>query len=96
LHDHGGAAGALALVDGQLVERHGDRRVPGRLGTRVLDAVTVVGFGADHVHEVRNAGVVPAVSLHVYSPSLETMTFLAPDPRDDEVVVQEARSRVAR
>ncbi|HEY5156113.1 MAG TPA: cysteine dioxygenase family protein [Acidimicrobiales bacterium] len=86
LHDHGGAAGALALVEGQLAERYGDRRTPGRLRTRILDAVTVVGFDPDHVHAVRNVGVVPAVSIHVYSPSLETMTFFAADPRDDRVV----------
>jgi hypothetical protein len=82
LHDHGGSAGALALVEGQLVERHGDRRLPGRLRTRILDAASVVGFGEDHVHEVANRGVVPAVSIHVYSPALETMTFFG----DDRVV----------
>jgi len=32
--------------EGQLIERFGDRRAPGRLRTRVLDGMTVVGFDA--------------------------------------------------
>jgi hypothetical protein len=30
-------------------------------------------FGARHIHEVINRGVEPAVSLHVYAPSLVEM-----------------------
>ena len=30
-------------------------------------------FGAAHVHDVANLGRVPAISLHVYAPALQTM-----------------------
>ena len=82
-HDHGGAAGAMAVVEGTLVERHARRWAPATIRRRVLDTGSVVAFGPDHIHEVRNDGVVPAVSIHVYAPSLETMHFYADDPRDD-------------
>ena len=82
-HDHGGAQGAMAVVGGTLVERHGRTWAPGVFRRRVLDAGSVVGFGPDHIHGVRNEGVTHAVSLHVYAPSLETMHFYADDPRDD-------------
>jgi Cysteine dioxygenase type I len=83
LHDHGGARGGMALVAGTLSERHGRRSVPGALRTRVLDAGAAVAFEADHVHEVRNLGVVPAISIHVYAPALRQMRFYGDDPRDD-------------
>jgi hypothetical protein len=74
-HDHGGAAGALAVVEGELTEEHGRREAPGLLRRRLLRPGPVVGFDADHVHEVRNLGWFPAVSLHVYAPGLEVMDF---------------------
>ena len=46
----------------------------------------MVAFGPDHIHEVRNTGVVSAVSLHVYAPALATMRFYGDDPRDDHSV----------
>jgi len=82
-HDHGGARGAMAVVEGTLVERHGRIWAPGTFRRRVLDAGSVIAFGADHIHEVRNEGVSPAVSIHVYAPSLDSMHFYADDPRDD-------------
>jgi len=45
-----------------------------------------VAFDGDHVHEVTNRDTQPAVSIHVYAPSLERMTFFADDPRDDHEV----------
>lgn len=61
LHDHGPATGAFTVVSGRLTEyvaRDGRRRelVVGQ--SRV--------FGPGYVHEVRNEGPDPAVSVHVY------------------------------
>ncbi len=88
LHDHGGAAGAMVLVEGALVERYGRTAHPTVLRSRVLDARAVVTFTADHVHAVRNEGVVAATSLHVYAPALGPMMFFGDDPRDDRLVDQ--------
>jgi hypothetical protein len=93
LHDHGGVRGAMALVEGTLVERHGTRPLPAPLRTRVIGAGAVVAFGADHVHSIENLGVIPATSLHVYAPALEQMTFYGPDPRDDRLVDDQPRRR---
>jgi len=46
-----------------------------------------VAFDADHVHEVTNRDTRPAVSIHVYAPSLDRMTFFGAEPRDDREVV---------
>lgn len=83
VHDHGGSAGAVAVVAGSLVElvarpsaRHGEERlVRHRLG-----AGTVRRVPRGRVHDVVNAGSFPATSIHVYAPALETMTFY-----DDEL-----------
>lgn len=83
-HDHGDAAGALALVQGSLSERYTDRAVPGPLAHRTLAAGSVTSFGPDHVHEVRNLGSVPAISIHVYTPSLDNMTFYGALDADGE------------
>ncbi|HVN51805.1 MAG TPA: cysteine dioxygenase family protein [Acidimicrobiales bacterium] len=85
-HDHGGAEGAMAVLEGTLVERHGRTWAPATFRRRVLDTGSVVAFGADHIHDVRNEGVAPAISLHVYAPSLDSMHFYADDPRDDLTV----------
>jgi hypothetical protein len=84
LHDHGGSAGTLAVVRGELTERHttttdvaalGDGSARGRLRRRRLRRGSVTTFAADHVHEVRNDGLEPAVSIHVYVPGLTEMSF---------------------
>jgi predicted metal-dependent enzyme (double-stranded beta helix superfamily) len=78
-HDHGGSAGAFATVQGVLTEQHAR---PGRdggpaevvAGARRLVAGGVRPFGPQHVHHVVNADSQPAVSIHVYAPSLTEMT----------------------
>jgi Cysteine dioxygenase type I len=61
-----------------LTERHAEvgygppRIVP---GGRELVAGTLRSFGSRHVHEVANRGVEPAVSVHVYAPSLVEMHY---------------------
>lgn len=65
-HDHGGSAGAFAVVLGELEEA-----TPG--GARTLEGGQVRGFGEHHVHDVRNTSSAPAVSVHVYAPPLSRM-----------------------
>ena len=71
VHDHGGSAGAIAVLSGWLHET-----VPGAQGPvgAWLVPDSVRGFGPDHVHQVANLSDSPAVSLHVYAPRLHTMT----------------------
>jgi predicted metal-dependent enzyme (double-stranded beta helix superfamily) len=75
-HDHGGSAGAFAVVWGTLMER----RVVGGVTTgQVLAKPVVAGgarsFGPRYIHDVRNAAAsAVAVSVHAYSPPLPKMT----------------------
>ena len=75
-HDHGGRARAFVTLRGALTERHAEvsyglpRIVP---GDRELVAGTLRSFGSRHIHEVTNRGIEPAVSMHVYAPSLVEM-----------------------
>ncbi len=49
---------------------------PGRhLRHRRLAEGDVVEFGPGHIHDVVNGGERPALSIHVYSPRLHSMTF---------------------
>src|SRR5450755_1396247 len=71
-HDHGEAAGAFAVAEGELLEStarvgHADIR------SRALAVGAVRSFGAAHLHDVRNAASIPAVSVHAYSPPLSAM-----------------------
>jgi mannose-6-phosphate isomerase-like protein (cupin superfamily) len=68
LHDHGGSAGAFAVVRGTLTEHVG-----ADAATVQLSGGRVRPFGPHHVHRVRNAGAEPAVSVHVYAPRLTVM-----------------------
>jgi predicted metal-dependent enzyme (double-stranded beta helix superfamily) len=83
LHDHGRAAGTVAVLEGALTEQYTSRRParrPRRVGpltTRTLRAGSVTSFGRDHIHRLRNEGRRPVVSLHVYTPTLDEMTFYA-------------------
>ena len=75
-HDHGGSAGAFAVVLGTLMER----RVTGGVATgQVLAKPVGAGgsraFGPRYIHDVRNAAAASvAVSVHAYSPPLPEMT----------------------
>jgi hypothetical protein len=71
LHDHGGSAGAFVVVAGVLTE---ETVTGGRLRPARLEAGHGRRFGARHVHRVGNHGEEPAISVHVYSPSLRRMT----------------------
>jgi hypothetical protein len=83
LHDHGGSAGAFTVLSGDLNEavylppRPGNLRRPGAdsLREHLRAAGAGVGFGPRYVHDVRNLGSAPAVSVHAYSPPLTSMNF---------------------
>lgn len=82
LHDHGGSSGAFTVVSGSLTESVPSGFGRARLQVRdaELPASTTVRFGRHHIHDVRNAGSEPAVSVHAYSPPLAAMTFYAAQP----------------
>jgi hypothetical protein len=79
LHDHGGSAGAFTVLSGELNEAI---HLPGagRLIERPRRAGDSTGFGQRYVHDVRNLGDAPAVSVHAYSAPLTSMTFYDRDP----------------
>jgi quercetin dioxygenase-like cupin family protein len=82
LHDHGGSAGAFTVLAGELAEAV-HAAGSHRLVERTRRAGDSVGFGPHYVHDVRNLGDGPAVSVHAYSAPLTSMTFydLEPDGR---------------
>jgi len=71
-HDHGDAAGAFAVADGELQERAAAVGRPG-IRSREIPAGRFRAFGSRHVHDVRNVSAGPAVSIHAYSPPLSAM-----------------------
>ena len=75
-HDHDVSAGAVAVVEGELVEQNLSL-LEGSV-QRVVAAGTAYGFGSDHIH--RLSGRTPgAVSIHAYSPPLWRMGQYAVD-----------------
>jgi rhodanese-related sulfurtransferase/mannose-6-phosphate isomerase-like protein (cupin superfamily) len=66
-HDHGESSGAFVVATGILEEHR-----PGEQ-TLVIHPGKPRAFGPDYVHDVRNASVAPAVSIHAYSPPLTDM-----------------------
>jgi hypothetical protein len=90
LHDHGGSRGALHVISGSLVETIPWRDAAGRLtfAERELQDGATLGFGAGHVHDVRNESSTHALSLHVYSPALTSMTYY--DCLDGRLVPRDA------
>lgn len=66
LHDHDGAAGAFTVVIGELTERVVKQGRPDVVHTVAVGQSRV--FGAQYAHQVRNDGIDPAVTIHVYRP----------------------------
>ena len=84
-HDHGGSAGAFAVVSGTLDE---ERIAPdGALTHRRVGAGEAVSFDAAAIHAVTNRDRRGATSVHVYSPPLGAMTFYGRDADGHPVVV---------
>ena len=77
MHDHGGAAGALSVVHGELIEL--SPRSTGGSRRRAIGVNGVAPFEPDYRHAVLNPGKAVAVSAHVYSPPLSSMTFFGED-----------------
>ena len=88
LHDHGDATGAVSVISGALVEAVPWRDDTGGLSLvrHELRAGATLAFGARHVHDVTNESDGHALSLHVYSPALTSMTFY--DVVGDQLVVR--------
>ena len=66
-HDHGESSGAFVVATGILEEHR-----PGEQ-TLVIHPGNLRAFGHDYAHDVRNASLAPAVSIHAYSPPLTDM-----------------------
>jgi len=74
-HDHGGAAGAFAVVWGTLLERRViGAATTGHVLAKPIGAGGSRAFGPRYVHDVRNAAAAVAVSVHAYSPPMPYMT----------------------
>src|SRR5579871_261748 len=75
-HDHGGSAGAFAVVWGTLVERRVlGARTTGQILAKPVGAGGSRAFGPRYIHDVRNAAAsAVTVSVHAYSPPLAQMT----------------------
>lgn len=70
-HDHDNSAGAVHMMEGSMRE---DRlTLGGPQVTRVVSAGDSFSFDTQHIHRMSHEGTVPALSLHVYSPPLESM-----------------------
>jgi rhodanese-related sulfurtransferase len=66
-HDHGASSGAFVVATGGLKEhRPGER-------SRVIHPGRPRAFGPEYAHDVRNASIAPAISIHAYSPPLSDM-----------------------
>jgi cysteine dioxygenase type I len=87
-HDHGGSAGAMVAVAGELTERSieapddHDYGEPlylagGEGNVRALRAGAGRAFGGQHIHEVTNESAVTAYSVHIYAPDLPLMRHYA-------------------
>ena len=70
-HDHDVSRGAVAVVEGEVVE---ERLVVGGPSLELRHpAGTAFDFAASHVHRMRQDSDIPAVSIHAYSPPLWRM-----------------------
>jgi predicted metal-dependent enzyme (double-stranded beta helix superfamily) len=70
-HDHDGSAGAVAVLEGEVVEQR--LRVLADPATAVYGPGQVLEFGPDDIHRVLHHGSAPAVTIHAYSPALRRM-----------------------
>ena len=77
-HDHDLSGGAVAVVEGELLE---ERLVIGAAPRRRrYGAGESFEFDASHVHRMHQTGGGPAVSIHAYSPPLWRMGAYAIEP----------------
>jgi predicted metal-dependent enzyme (double-stranded beta helix superfamily) len=77
-HDHDVSCGAVAVVEGEVVE---ERLVLGGAPREIRHrAGEIFDFDASHVHRMRHDAAAPAVSIHAYSPPLARMGAYAVEP----------------
>jgi predicted metal-dependent enzyme (double-stranded beta helix superfamily) len=77
-HDHDISCGAVAVVEGEIVE---ERLVLGGPPLQIRHcAGEAFDFDASHVHRMRHDAAAPAVSIHAYSPPLSRMGAYVVDP----------------
>lgn len=77
-HDHDGSAGAVAVIDGAVVE---ERLTVGTdPARRVAHAGEAFFFESFDIHRVRHAGKRPAVTVHAYSPPLRRVGSYVIEP----------------
>ena len=77
-HDHDGSAGAVAVLDGAVVEER--LRLLEPPATAIYGPGEVLEFGPADIHRVRHHGTGPAVTIHAYSPALRRMgAYVADD-----------------
>ena len=90
LHDHGKSAGAVVVACGALSEtsiRPDNDRDLYATSTSIGTGEHVV-FGPGYVHDFVNVGPDPALSVHVYSPALHSMTYFDWSEREGLVGVR--------
>lgn len=75
LHDHGGSAGAVIVVEGELTELFSDAEAPAPLHRATWKTGSLHVFGPRRIHDLGNRHARPATSIHVYSRPLSTMSF---------------------
>jgi hypothetical protein len=66
-HDHGESSGAFVVATGVLEEHR-----PGEQAVEIYPGESRT-FSPDYTHDVRNASLAPAISIHAYSPPLNEM-----------------------
>jgi predicted metal-dependent enzyme (double-stranded beta helix superfamily) len=72
-HDHGVAAGAFAVAEGQVRERTVAMGRGQPVRNLTVARGSVRAFGPHYVHDVINVTTEPAVTVHAYSPPLTAM-----------------------
>lgn len=75
MHDHGGSVAAVHVVAGRLIETYSDPGHSGPLQRREVSTGGSFTVPVTRVHEIVNPGPNDALSVHVYSPRLASMTF---------------------
>jgi predicted metal-dependent enzyme (double-stranded beta helix superfamily) len=90
-HDHGASSGAFTVARGTLRERTAPGHRPGP--PVPVHRAQVRSFGPWYVHDVINASVRPAISVHAYSPPLTSMRRFGFGPGGLERVTTETAAR---
>ena len=91
-HDHGHSAGAFAVALGALQEWTAPGGRPSHAGVTMAQGAAR-SFGPWYVHHVINASAQPAVSVHAYSPPLESMRRFEFSPDGQVHVTTETAGR---